>query len=103
MLKLIKQARAAFSMLGPDEIANRANREVHIGMVAAASGEYDEMESLLIPASASERARQAMRKSVHRAEDASVPKNVDIVLYADNIEGPNGTYQFYRGDPRRTV
>ena len=49
MLKLMKQAKAAFSLLSADEIAKQASMPVHVGLVADGSGAYAEMEELLVP------------------------------------------------------
>ena len=50
MLKLMKQARAAFSMLSADEMPEQAAKPLHVGLVADGSGAYAEMEEFLVPA-----------------------------------------------------
>jgi uncharacterized protein (DUF697 family) len=103
MLKLIKQARAAFSLLSPDEVRNRAHQPITFGLVATDGRGYQEMESLLIPEAAPEPLRANLKTMVHRAGDPGVPNKVDLVLYEDGVPGPRGTYVFHRGNPERTM
>ncbi len=49
MLKVLEQAKAAFSLLSADEIKKQAERPVHFGLVADGSAAYAEMEELLVP------------------------------------------------------
>ena len=42
MLKMVKQARAAFSMLNPEEVQSCAERPVTFGLVAAGGSAYAE-------------------------------------------------------------
>jgi uncharacterized protein (DUF697 family) len=103
MLKFIKQARAAFTMLSPEEVRKSARQPIAFGLVATNGRGYEEMEGLLIPASAPEETRAGLKASVHRASDPGVPDKVDLVLYEDGVPGPQGTYIFHRDDPERTV
>ena len=63
MLKVIKQARTAVSLLNSDEVRQRAERPVHIGLVAATGSGYAEMEDFLIPASAPRETAGRARKT----------------------------------------
>ncbi len=103
MLKALKQARTAFSLLSPDEIRSRAGRPVTFGLVAAGDGAFAEMEDFLIPADAPPAVRARLAGLVCRAGDPGVPEKVDLVLYEHGVAGPKGTYTFHRGDPGRTV
>jgi uncharacterized protein (DUF697 family) len=103
MLKTLKQARTAFSLLFPDDIRARASRPVTFGLVASGESAFAEMEDFLIPADAPAAVRAQLAGLVWRAADPGVPENVDLVLYEHGVEGPEGTYTFHRGDPRRTV
>ncbi len=103
MLSAIRQARAAFSLLSPDEARERANRPVTFGLVAATDKDYEELEQFLVPPSAPEALRTRLGAMVHRASSADVPEKVDLVLYQNGIPGPKGTYRFYRHDPDATI
>jgi uncharacterized protein (DUF697 family) len=103
MVKAIQQARAAFAMLSPDEIHNRAIRPVSFGLVADSEQAFAEMEDFLIPAGASPAVRAGLRGLVYRAGDPDAPEKVDLVLYQDGAEGPKGTYTFHRDEPGRTA
>jgi len=94
MINALKQARAAFAMLSPDDIRNRAARPVTFGLVAASAPAFDEMEDFLASAD---------RGLVFRAGLPGVPEQVDLVLYQDGAVGPKGTYMFNRSDPKRTA
>jgi hypothetical protein len=103
MLKVIKQARAAVSLLNPDEVRNRANRELHIGLVATSGTGYAEMEDFLVPAELSREARLRLMDSVHRASDPDTPPKVDLVLYEMGLPCPRGAYVFHPRDPECTL
>src|SRR5437764_14471815 len=103
MLKLLKQARAAFSMLSADEVRKRAEKPIHFGLVADNSGAYAEMEAFLVPGGLSREERQQRILQIHRASDAEPPNQVDIVLYEPGISCPQGAFTYHRGDPDRTV
>src|SRR4029077_20815889 len=97
MLKLLKQAKAAFSLLSADEIHKQAELPVHFGLVADGSGAYAEMEELLVPSTLPREEWRRRMGQVHRANDAEVPSNVDIVLYEPGLPCPAGSYSFHRG------
>ena len=103
MLNVLKQARAAFSLLSPDDIRKSAERELHIGLVADGSSAYAEMEDFLV-ASSTPRPEWGQRMNqVHRANGPSAPERVDIVLYEPGLPCPNGAYTFHRDHPEQTV
>ena len=103
MLKLLKQAKAALSLLSADEIQNKAATPLHFGLVADGSGAYAEMEEFLTPGSMPREEWRARMKQVHRANDVNVPANVDVVLYEPGLPCPSGSYTFHRDHPEQTV
>jgi hypothetical protein len=103
MLKLLKQARAAFSMLSAAEVRKRAEKPIHFGLVADSSGAYAEMEAFLVPGGSPREERQQRIRQIHRASDAEPPGQVDIVLYEPGISCPEGAFTYHRGDTERTV
>src|ERR1017187_5954955 len=85
MLKMMKQARSAFSLLSADEIRQQAETPLHIGLVADGSGAYAEMEEFLVPAALPRSEWRRRMCQVHRANDADVPGKVDFVLYEPGL------------------
>jgi hypothetical protein len=100
---MLKQARAAVSMLNPDEVRSRAQRPVHIGLVADSGAGYAELEDFLLPASVPRQTRMEVLARVHRAGDADVPGTVDVVLYQPGLAYHDGAYSLDRVNPERTV
>src|SRR5690349_13242170 len=103
MIQLIKQARAAFGLLNPEEVRRRATRPVHVGLVASSEQGYSEMEEFLVPRLMPREQRIDLMSYVHRAGDVNVPSKVDIVLYEENLEPAKGSYAFHRSNPEATV
>jgi uncharacterized protein (DUF697 family) len=103
MLKTLKQARAAMSLLNPEEIQNRARRRLDIGLVASSAAAYDEMEEYLLPASLPLEERPYLLDQIHRVTDADTPPSVDLILFEEGLDRPRGTYTFYRGHPADTA
>src|SRR5947208_3233264 len=103
MLKMIKQARAAFSLLNPGEVRNRARRPLNFGLVAAGGRGYAEMEDFLLPVGMEREQRMELMERIHRAGDANAPSTVDLVLYQDGIPSNNGAYTFRPHDPQSTI
>jgi hypothetical protein len=103
MLKVLKQARTAFSLLRPQDIREAAERPVRIGLVADGSGAYAEMEDFLVPADTPRPEWRLRINQVHRANDPQVPDRVDIILYEPGLPCPQGAYTFHRGHPEDTV
>lgn len=102
MLKLLKQARAAFSMLSPDEVHRLATTPVHFGLVADTGMAYAEMEDFLL-AELSQELRHASLLQVHRASEEDPPEQVDVVLYEPGLPCPQGAFTYHRGNSLRTV
>jgi hypothetical protein len=103
MLQYIRQARAAFGLLNPDEVRRRAGRSIHVGLVAASEGGYSEMEEFLVPAWLPREKRIELMGQVHRAGDEHVPAKVDVVLYEEGLHVPEGANTFHRDDADATA
>jgi hypothetical protein len=102
MLKIMKQAKAAFSLLSADEIVKQSELPVHFGLVADGPSAYAEMEEFLAPSTLPRQEWRQRISQVHRASDADVPSNVDIVLYEPGLPCPAGAYTFHRGNTQAT-
>jgi hypothetical protein len=103
MIQILKQARAAFGLLNPEEVRRRAGRQIHVGLVASSEQGYAEMEDFLVPTALPREQRIDAMGYVHRAGDANAPAKVDMVLYEENLEAPKGAFLFHRADPERTM
>jgi uncharacterized protein (DUF697 family) len=103
MMQYLKQARAALSMLNPDEVRRRAGRRVTIGLVASGSAAYADMEDFLAPSAVSHDKRMEVIQSVYRAGDPDIPSKFDLALYEQGLPCPTNAFTFFRGDPDRTV
>lgn len=103
MLDVLKQVRAAFSLLNPDQVRKLAARPVSIGLVATSDSGYAELEDFLIPASLPDMARERSRATIHHAADPQVPPRVDLVLYEPGLLYPEGAFGYHRDDPESTV
>ena len=103
MLKALKQARAAMSLLNPDEILARARRPLHIGLVASSAAGYAEMEEFLLPASTPLEERTYLLDQLHRVGDSAVPETVDLILFEQGIPASKGTYTYDRDTPAATI
>jgi uncharacterized protein (DUF697 family) len=103
MMNVLKQARAAFSLLKPDQVQSRAQRPVHIGLVAVDDAGYAELARFLIPEETGQEHRATVSRMIHLAADPDVPGTVDLVLYQQGVERPDGAYTHYPEDPRATV
>lgn len=99
MIRHIKQVRAAFSLLNPDEIRKRAEREVAIGLVASSDRGYTELEEFLLPEELPGELRSASLQNVYRAGNANAQSKVDIVLYEPGLPCPREAFQYRREDP----
>jgi uncharacterized protein (DUF697 family) len=103
MLKLIKQARAAVSMLNPDEVRSRAHRPVHVGLVAPHDTAFEALEEMLLPSAMERNARLELLEHVHRAGDPRAPDKVDVVMYHHSVPRDEGTYTMDPEAPDATV
>src|SRR5580698_8817999 len=103
MLRYIKQAKSALSLLSPDEVRRRANRPLLVGLVAEGSAAYADMEDFLMPPEVSHEKRIEVMQSVHRACDSGIPDKYDLVLYEQGLPCPETAFTFFRDDPGRTV
>ncbi len=103
MLRYIKQAKSALSLLNPNEVRERADRPLVVGLVATGSSTYADMEDFLTPAAVSHDKRMAVMQAVHRASDPGIPDKFDLVLYAQGLPCPVTAFTYFRDDPARTV
>jgi hypothetical protein len=103
MIKTLKQARAAMSLLNPDEILRSVRRPLHIGLVASSGAGYAEMEEFLLPASTPLEERTYLLDQLHRVGDPGVPDTVDLILFEQGMPASPGTYTFQRDNPAATV
>jgi uncharacterized protein (DUF697 family) len=103
MLQYIRQARAAFGLLNPEEVRRRAERTIHAGLVASSEQGFAEMEDFLVPPSLPREKRIDLMGQVHRAGDRNIPPKVDLVLYEEGLDAPKEAYTFHRDDPGATI
>jgi len=103
MLQYLKQARAAVSLLNPDEVRRRAERRLTVGLVSSDSPAYAEIEDFLVPSNVSHNKRMEVMQYVHRATDPDIPEKFDLVLYEQGLPCPATAFTFFREDPERTV
>ena len=103
MLRYLKQAKSALSMLNPEEVRQRADRPIVVGLVAESSAAYADMEDFLMPREVSHDKRVQAMQSVHRACDPDIPEKYDLVLYEQGLPCPATAFTFFRDDPGRTV
>ena len=103
MLNLIKQARTALVHLNPSRVRSHAGKGVHVGLVAPSGTAFGEIEDFFLPPDLSEAKREEMAQFVHRAGDPHAPQDVDLVVYYEGLQGPQGTYIFHPSDPDATV
>jgi len=103
MLRYLKQAKSALSLLSPDEVRQRAERPLVVGLVAEGGAAYADMEDFLTPAAVSYDKRMQAMQSVYRACDPGIPEKYDLVLYEQGLPCPATAFTFFRDDPERTV
>jgi len=103
MLKMLKQARAAIGMLNPEEVRKRIEKPLHVGLVAENEAGYCEIEDFLVPTSLGRDDRINRMGHVHRAGDEGVPAKVDLVLYQQGLQIPEGAFEFRRDDVESTM
>ena len=92
-----------FSLLSAEEVTNRSQRPVTVGLVADGSGAYAEMEDYLVPDRMPRSTWRTRINQVYRANDPEVPSEVDVVLYEPGLACPQNAYTFYRDHPETTV
>ncbi len=103
ILRTVKQARATFTLLSPDEFRRRATVPLHIGLVADGSAAYAEMEDFLIPPGVTRESRLQLLRRVHRASEPDAPQTVDLILYEPGIPCPQECFSYHRDHPEATV
>lgn len=98
----LQKIRAAVEQVDPREVRNSAEREVHVGILAADDEEAAAIaEYLAGPRSSSER-RMELSRMVHLPGAAGAPEKLDIEIYGS---GPAvaGGFRFDFNNPRRTI
>jgi hypothetical protein len=103
MLATLRQARAAFSHLNPQQVRTLADRPLRVGLIAAHDSGYEAMEEALVPSTVPYDERVAGRGMLFRGGDPSAPASVDLVLYDEGIRAPKGAYVLYRNDLGATL
>ncbi len=103
MLGSLRQARAAFSHLNPDQIRALSGKTLRVGLIAANDAGYEAMEEALVPSAAPPEERAAGRDLIFRGGDPSAPSSVDLVFYDEGIRAPREAYVLYRRDPQATL
>jgi hypothetical protein len=103
MVRFLKQARAAVSMLSPDEVRRRATRRISIGLVCSNNPAYAEMEDFLAPSEISHDKRVQVMQNLYRAGDPGAPERFDLRLYEQGLQCPADAFTFFRADPLRTM
>lgn len=103
MLSTLRQARAAISHLNPQQVRNRAERPVRVGLIASTDAGYGAMEETLVPSQAPVHEQAVGRNYLFRGGDPGAPSTVDLVLYDEGIRAPKGAYVLYRYDAGETV
>ena len=96
MLKALKQVRAAVSLLNPEEVRSRAERQLHVGLIAETEERFARMEEML-------GVHGAPNSLAYRAGAPNAPERVDLVLYDSRVPVPAGSYTLYEDAPERTV
>lgn len=103
MLRYLKQAKSAIALLSPEEVRQRAERPLVVGLVAGGSPAYADIEDFLTPPEVSHDKRMEVMQSVFRACDEGIPEKYDLVLYEQGLPCPATAFTFFRDDPARTV
>ena len=96
MLTLLRQARSALALLNPEEVRNRANQPVSIGLVASHERGYERLEDYLASGGGS-------RDLIFRAGYPGVPDQVDLVICEYGIDAPPGSFALDPGQPGQTL
>ncbi|MEX2260981.1 MAG: hypothetical protein WD696_03475 [Bryobacteraceae bacterium] len=102
-IRTLKQIRAAFSYLNPDEVRAAVGGPLEVGLVASSSGLYASMENFLIPSSFSAEKRTQLLQRVHRSGEVSTPARFDLVLYEEGLPCPMNAFTYHPQNTSRTV
>lgn len=103
MIKHLKQARAAFGLLNPEEMRKRAACDIHIGLVASGDAGYAALEAFLATPDLPRETRAQVLRRAHRVTERQTPPHVDLVLYEPGLRADAGAYALDRRDPEATV
>ena len=97
MQNLITQVRGAVSLLNPDEVRRRADRELNVGVLAGSAAGYAALENLL----AAEPGSAAV--GLARAGGAAAPAPFDVVLATADAPAMRGAIVLDAEAPERTL
>ena len=103
IVKTIKHARAALTMLSADEVKKRAERPVYAGLIADSSSAYSELEGFLVPDELPPALRRLRMSQISRASDPNVPAEVDVILCEPGLHCPEEAFSFDRDHPENTI
>jgi len=103
MLRFFKNIRAAIASLNPDQVRERADRPLRVGLVAQTSQALAAMEDFLVPARVSHKKRLELMHSIYRPGDPGTPPEFDLVLREEGVTTPSGAFTFHLHNPGRTV
>lgn len=103
MPSIVKSVWSAIRNLNPDEVRQRAEQNIQIGLFAASEAGFEDMEGFLCPPDLSRDRRLEALERLHRAGSAGAPARYDIELYGEGMRRPHGAFLFHAEDPSRTV
>jgi hypothetical protein len=103
MLRAIQRARAAISLLDPDQVRKQAEAAINIGLVSSTSAGYADMEDFLIPTDIPHQRRMELMRRIQRTGDPAEGDQYDAVLYEQGLPCPANAFTFYRDHPEQTV
>jgi hypothetical protein len=103
MLTALKYIRTALTNISPEEIRERTERPLAVGLVASSPSGFADMEDFLAPPNLTPGKRIELLKILHRNGDPGLPERFDLVLYEQGVPCPMNSYTFYRENPEMTV
>lgn len=102
-LSLLKDIRAAYSNLNPEEVRTQAERELNIALAANSPEAYSAMEHFLAPATESAEKRARAFRCLHRVGNAPAAEKFDFVICEEGTVSAGNSFVFQNGNPEQTV
>jgi hypothetical protein len=99
----------AIRSVNPEEVRGMADREIHIGLMAATEASLNEMWFWLAPVEISETKRQILAAMVHPLgpqlpDMPPPPARLDIQIWEAGLRNkPADAFTYYRNNPQQTV
>ena len=99
----------AIRSVNPEEVRGMADREIHIGLMAATEASLNEMWFWLAPVEISETKRQILAGMVHPLgpqlpDMPPPPARLDIQIWEAGLRNkPADAFTYYRNNPQQTV